>query len=60
MTANDFATTHGDPATWTTNHIETQQNLALADSADDNHAAVTAIHPQNTDRTPSPITSTAA
>lgn len=42
MTGTEFAATHGDPTTWTTNDCEAQQNLALADSADDNHAAATA------------------
>lgn len=60
MTSTHFAATHGDPTTWTTNDCEAQQNLALADSADDNHAAVTALHQRTTDHTPTPITSTAA
>jgi hypothetical protein len=32
MTGLEFATTHGDPADWTTADIEAQQNLAAIDT----------------------------
>ncbi|MEV6146410.1 hypothetical protein [Streptomyces sp. NPDC051992] len=31
MTGTEFRTLHGDPTTWTTTDIETQQNLAEID-----------------------------
>lgn len=32
MTGTEFRTLHGDPATWTTTDIESQQNLAACDA----------------------------
>lgn len=32
MTATEFRAEHGDPTTWTTADIETQQNLAACDA----------------------------
>lgn len=32
MTGTEFRETHGDPTTWTTADIETQQNLAACDA----------------------------
>ncbi|MFB8122142.1 hypothetical protein ACFVG1_13220 [Streptomyces bacillaris] len=32
MTATEFRQTHGDPTTWTTANIKTQQNLAACDA----------------------------
>jgi hypothetical protein len=33
MTGTEFRAQHGDPATWTTTDIESQQNLAEIDAA---------------------------
>lgn len=39
MTAAEFRTLHGDPATWTTADHETHENLAAIDAAN--------LHPAN-------------
>ena len=39
MTGHEFRETHGDPQTWTTADIETQQNLAEIDQLPDPHAS---------------------
>lgn len=39
MTPTQFAQQHGDPATWTTNDVEAQQNLAAIDHHDTRLAA---------------------
>lgn len=39
MTAHEFRTEHGDPQTWTTADIETQQNLAAIDQLPNPHAS---------------------
>jgi hypothetical protein len=57
MTGTEFRTLHGDPATWTTTDIESQQNLAEIDAlpeaarmwlqmADDLNATVDRIRAQ--------------
>lgn len=35
MTATEFRNQHGDPTTWTSADIETQQNLAACDAYPD-------------------------
>ncbi|GGZ82716.1 hypothetical protein [Streptomyces rubiginosohelvolus] len=35
MTGTEFRAQHGDPTTWTTADIETQQNLAACDALPD-------------------------
>jgi len=58
MTATDFAATHGDPATWTPNDYEAQQNLAACDHHDIRLAVAAndlTLRMLLTDRTPNTI-----